>query len=194
MKKEFTKQESYEKLKKLSRVITKIISVLQVIMIVGASICLIASILGFLGFGLGWAEAIYEKYPKMAKWEVDYNADFFDISFTSEKISLETLYNEGLLNKMLLGVAINTTIGILQCALIFVALTLFKPLFKTINNSESPFTYEILNKLKFAFIIVTIIALYNSVFVGIIVALFLACIYFMYMYGVKMQEDEDQTL
>ena len=194
MNKEFTKKESHDKLVKLSSVITTIITVFQILLIVGAAVCAISTILGFLGFGLGWPNAIYEKFRKLASVTIDYKADLFDMDLVKEKITVKELYEANMLNKLALGLAINSFVGAIQCAVIFVALTLLKPLFKTITKSESPFTYEILNKLKFAFVLITIVILFKSVFIGIIVALFLACIYFMYMYGVKMQEDEDMTL
>lgn len=193
MQKEFTKKESKEKLVKLSKGISKAMHVIKIIMIVGMIICAVSAIICLIGYGLKWPERIYELYPNIKDVTIDYGNKFYNITF-KEKVLVGDLYEAGILNKVMLGFSLNCVVGIFQCLILFFVLKLLKPLFDSISNSESPFTYDILRKLKISFVLVTIMVFLESAFLALIVAGILACIYFIYAYGVKMQEDEDMML
>lgn len=193
MQKEFTKKESKEKLVKLSKGISKAMYVIKIIMIVGMIVCAVSAIICLIGYGLKWPERIYELYPNIKDVTIDYGKEFYNITF-KEKVLVGDLYEAGILNKVMLGFSLNCVVGIFQCLILFFVLKLLKPLFDSISNSESPYTYDILKKLKISFVLVTIMVFLESAFLALIVAGILACIYFIYAYGVKMQEDEDMML
>lgn len=193
MQKEFTKKESKEKLVKLSKGISKAMHIIKIIMIVGMIVCAVSAIICLIGYGLKWPERIYELYPNIKDVTIDYGNKFYNITF-KEKVLVGDLYEAGILNKVMLGFSLNCVVGIFQCLILFFVLKLLKPLFDSISNSESPFTYDILRKLKISFVFVTIMVFLESAFLALIVAGILACIYFIYAYGVKMQEDEDMML
>lgn len=193
MQKEFTKKESKEKLVKLSKGISKAMHVIKIIMIVGMIVCAVSAIICLIGYGLKWPERIYELYPNIKDVTIDYGKEFYNITF-KEKVLVGDLYEAGILNKVMLGFSLNCVVGIFQCLILFFVLKLLKPLFDSISNSESPYTYDILKKLKISFVLVTIMVFLESAFLALIVAGILACIYFIYAYGVKMQEDEDMML
>lgn len=192
-KKEFTKKESMAMLVKWSGIITKIIKVLQIVAIVGMSLCLISGVLSVIGYGLGWASSIYEANPKIGKWGISSNSIFDEIVYDG-KYTVEQMYLDGNLDKLMLGFGFYCVVGFINCIVLFVVLVLFKPLFVVMNNSQTPFTYEILRRLKFAFILIFVMLLLNSVVGALITGAILTCVYFIYMYGVKMQEEEDMTL
>lgn len=193
MQKEFTKKESKEKLVKLSKGISKAMHVIKIIMIVGMIVCAVSAIICLIGYGLKWPERICELYPNIKDVTIDYGKEFYNITF-KEKVLVGDLYEAGILNKVMLGFSLNCVVGIFQCLILFFVLKLLKPLFDSISNSESPYTYDILKKLKISFVLVTIMVFLESAFLALIVAGILACIYFIYAYGVKMQEDEDMML
>lgn len=193
MQKEFTKKESKEKLVKLSKGISKAMHVIKILLIIAMIVCAVSAIICLIGYGLKWPERIYELYPNIKDVTIDYGKEFYNITF-KEKVLVGDLYEAGILNKVMSGFSLNCVVGIFQCLILFFVLKLLKPLFDSISNSESPYTYDILKKLKISFVLVTIMVFLESAFLALIVAGILGCIYFIYAYGVKMQEDEDMML
>lgn len=78
---------------------------------------------------------------------------------------------------------------------LFIALTYVRNCFKVIVESENPFTENIVNTLKKAFILVTIFTLISSGVVNAaFLGLFLWCIFTIFQYGQLLQQQADETL
>ena len=71
---------------------------------------------------------------------------------------------------------------------------ILKNVFTTIENSETPFNENVLNKVKIAGILVTILTFAKSLGIAVKVGLSFWCVYCILDYGVELQKNEDETL
>ena len=81
------------------------------------------------------------------------------------------------------------------CLVMGIVFGLLFSIFKTLENGESPFSAQILKKLKTMFIVMTVImGLFISLGAAIIGGLVFWCIYCILDYGCVLQRDVDETL
>ena len=184
-----------EKLQNTAKGIAKALNVFRIIAIIGTSV-LVALTLGLCIAGItNTFTKIYELNPsELGKISINfkqYNLAFINIS---EELTLKTIYESGKLDILAFELALKTLGGAFQTAVIVVIIYFIKPIFDKLSISETPFTLEIKKALKFSFIAITIFAIMESVFVGLIIGGILACVYFMFLYGCELQFNEDTTL
>lgn len=78
---------------------------------------------------------------------------------------------------------------------VLIALSILRKVFVVIYESGTPFSVEVLKKLKKVFIFITIFMfLTTGGIMAIITAMILFCIYNIFSYGVSLQELSDETL
>ncbi|MGM9971202.1 MAG: hypothetical protein ACI35W_02195 [Anaeroplasmataceae bacterium] len=188
--KEMTEKQSKERIVEHSKTVLKVLNVLKVIAIVGCALCFILSVVSFILFGTGALTKLYEAYPKIGNVKVEIDRYFGEL----DNSTIKELYEANLLDKLALAMGIYLCVGGIYCIVFSIIISLFKPLFNSISNSETPFNNEVLKKFKTAFILIFIMVIFESVLVGLIVGAVLMCIYFIFIYGIKMQENEDRTL
>ncbi|MCR5373846.1 MAG: hypothetical protein K6E39_00565 [Lachnospiraceae bacterium] len=82
-----------------------------------------------------------------------------------------------------------------MCCVVAVIFWLVEGIFKKIKESDSPFTEEILKKLRIVFIVISILALLtNGIWSGAIVGLLCWAVYCIIDYGYALQSEVDETL
>ena len=81
-----------------------------------------------------------------------------------------------------------------MCILILLGLRFFDNLFIKLSKAESPFNKEYINDIKKVFIIVGIISICSSLFIGIFISLALVCFYYIYKIGCDLQEENDEMI
>ncbi|MBO4616293.1 MAG: hypothetical protein J5717_02985 [Lachnospiraceae bacterium] len=79
-------------------------------------------------------------------------------------------------------------------AVVLVAITIIRNLFKKIKESDTPFTEEIAKQIKITGIVVSILVLTESLGIAAIVALSFWCFSCIFEYGTELQQHEDETL
>ncbi|MCR5350467.1 MAG: hypothetical protein K6E20_05725 [Acholeplasmatales bacterium] len=187
-----SRETSKENLKKYSSIFYKLLMVIKVFLIVFAVIFIV---LGLTTFMLGVSDKIsdiYRDHPKMFE-NIDFEKDDA-LMFVKNEVTVEEIYLSGDLDKLMYGYAVYYAA---HAAIMVVSVCLchyVQKIFKLISLSESPFDTKLLKPLKILFIILTIFSVIKSGLLGLLVGGILLCMYFMYMYGCKMQEDEDHTL
>lgn len=67
-------------------------------------------------------------------------------------------------------------------------------IFKQFIDSDSPFRPEIVKKLRIPFVLITVLTVKTSLFLGLIIGLSLYCIYLIFEYGCELQKQSDETL
>lgn len=195
--KELTRKETLDKLKKTSKGICKAIDIFRIIFIVGAVLCLVAGIVCIVAGACDWLTTIYEKHPdtlSKAKIDIDFEGMEAFIKDMHGKITLGDLYAEGLLDDLCYGCAIVCGAGMVECLVAYAITFLLKPIFVKLSNDETPFTSEMAKKLKISLIIIAVLVIFQDVLIGLILAAFLACLYFIFLYGCVLQKDDDNTL
>ncbi len=89
----------------------------------------------------------------------------------------------------------NCIAGAITCLVVAVILNMFINIFKSLAQEETPFSENILKRLRNIFIIITVlIAAYLGVGLCIVGALLLWCIYSILEYGVALQTEVDELL
>lgn len=187
--------QNKERLKKTATIITNILKVVKIILIVGASILVLLSITSAILGVTGAFTKLYEQFPEEfsnIKLTLDNNYYMF---VKERNITLGEIYLNGELDLLLYGVAV-TLISSAVSAVIFILLIHFaQKVFILMSKNESPFDKSLLVPFRVLFIILTVIIVFkSSVFFGLLVGGLLLCLYFIYSYGCKMQEDEDMIL
>lgn len=79
-------------------------------------------------------------------------------------------------------------------ALTLTAIIILRNAFVAVEKSDTPFTEDILKKIKIAGIIVTVITLTSSIGTAAIVGLTFWCVYCIFDYGTVLQKESDETL
>ncbi|MCM1126388.1 MAG: hypothetical protein NC429_07935 [Lachnospiraceae bacterium] len=67
-------------------------------------------------------------------------------------------------------------------------------IFKDIKESYSPFQQEIIKNFKVVFVLITLLALYNSLLIGAAIGFSLWCMFWIFEYGCELQRQSDETL
>ena len=177
------------KVKKSCAVIQKVLLVLRILAAVAAAVCLIVGIACAV-----MSKEIDSELPKaVEEGKVSVDIDEFEINGI---INLEVTMNEALEEGRYAFVfASSCAMGVLACALIFIVLSQFNAIFKTIEQSETPFCEEVSAKLKKIFIGIAIFfLLFESLGCAAIMALTFWVIYNLFDYGTALQIEVDETL
>lgn len=188
-----SREESKEKLKKISSSFDKIISVVKIILL----ICIIFSILfAVVVFVLGATDAItklYENHPRLFE-NLDLDTKEESLMFVKSNLTIEEIYANGDLDKLMYGISLKFLSSTLIMVITYIIAHYLQKIFRMLKTNESPFDENLLKPFKVLFIIITILVLIKHVILGILIGGVLACMYFIYAYGCRMQEDEDHTL
>ena len=184
-----------EKLQNTAKGIAKALNVFRIIAIIGSAV-LLALTLGLcvVGFTNTFTK-IYELYPsELGNIRINFNQHSMAFIDISEELTLKTIYESGKLDILAFELALKTFAAFFQMEIIVIIISFIKPIFDKLSISETPFTLEIKKALKFSFIAITIFAIIESVFVGLIIGGILACVYFMFLYGCELQFNEYTAL
>ena len=79
-------------------------------------------------------------------------------------------------------------------AILAVLFNIIRKVFVEIKESDTPFTESIQKRLKITAILVTIMTIFESIGLAVIVALSFWCVYCIFGYGIELQKNEDETL
>ena len=174
-----------ENIKKASHITANILNVIKVILIVGIVLCVVGGIsAACIQTDGGTTISIFGKdvtvhgvvgLDDMGKGGFDFVDDLP-------------------INNPFLRAAINCFAGAVVCGFALASVIILKNVFTTIENSETPFNENVLNKVKIAGILVTILTLAKSLGIAVMVGLSFWCVYCILDYGVELQKNEDETL
>lgn len=184
------KEEKLLKIKKNSKTIKTLIQILLIIFIIGAVGCLV----GICGIAMT-KDLVNESIAQ----GVSNGSATFNVSSTGNgnmfvwNISnLQTLADEGKYNVVL---QILCLIGLVNCIVLYFVFHFFRSIFISIEQSESPFTEDVLKKLKIVFIALTIFVLFSfGLLQAIIAGLIMRGFYYIIDYGCAIQTEVDETL
>ncbi len=173
-------------IKKASGVTAKVLNVVKVILIVGLCMTVVSGIL-VMCFRMGDEGKSIEVFgKKIVIHNIIGPADFSIEAFGPlEMLDIKDPF-------VLAG--LNCFCAAVMIVLAIVVVVLIRNTFAVLHESDTPFKPEILKKLKFTGIIVTIITLTESLGTAAIVALSFWCIYCIFDYGIELQTDADETL
>lgn len=189
-----SKVESKEKLKKVSSGLCKVLRVVKIILIVLSIIAAIEALVFFVLGGTDLITKIYEaNESKLANVKLEYDSDKF-IFINYNYVYLKDLYAKGDLDKLVLGYGVETIGVAINLCVFAVVCHYIRKVFILFRDNENPFDVSMLKPLKIMFILITILIIIKNVIVGLIVGGLLACLYFIYLYGCCMQEEDDHTL
>ena len=93
-----------------------------------------------------------------------------------------------------LNVIANAFCATIVAGVAFVTLNLLSKAFAAIKESDTPFTEEILGKVRIAAILSTILVALSSIGMAVVVGLSFWCVYSIFNYGIELQKNEDETL
>ena len=185
-----------EKVKKSCNTTAKIAKICKIIMIVLAAISMMGSIVCFVyqnqideGMEQITSGNVVDKNGGMIVWDVD-ELEFdgmFDISFSTDELLGNGEY--GLLS------ALYCLVGMIVLVIAAVMFGIIQKIFDTIKKSETPFSDEVLNKLKVLFIVATVfMGITIRIGFGVFTGLICWCIYNIFEYGYVIQKQIDETL
>ncbi len=189
-----TREENKEKIKKVASGFYKALRVIKVLLIIGIVLTIIWSIAFFILGATDAVTTLYEKYPKIFG-DIEITIDKDELMFIKNKtITLEEVYQNNELDKLMYGEGVMALAEATSIVVFYFIAHYTQKVFRLLKDNESPFDESLLKPFKVLFIVLTIIILTRSVFFGILTGGILACMYFIYLYGCSMQEDEDHTL
>lgn len=182
--------EKLTRVKKSCRIGRTACNVLKIICLIGAIGALVGFVMVMVARGQvntdGYSSLIEDEDPEVATWEIS-NDDLRSVGIFAELIPASA---DDLLKIALVSLFSAVTAGL--AALLF---HIFGQVFYAILNGESPFTEDILKKLKIDFILISLILLFSVGLGSAVVAAFLFwCLYNIFDYGCVLQRDADETL
>ena len=175
-----------EKIKRSAGVTAKVLKAVRIILMVGMILAFVGGI-STMAFRIGDDGKTVEVFGKSIT--VHGMVSFGDLSIHRFDI-LEGLNIEDPFT--LAG--LNCFVAAAICAMAMVAVILLERTFKSIETSDTPFRAEILNRIRLAGILVTLITLSASIGVAAIVGLTFWCLYCIFDYGTELQQGADETL
>lgn len=107
------------------------------------------------------------------------------------EFDVDELFEEGMYAK---AMSIMCSTGLCVCIVAFITVSLFKSIFDVLTKGDSPFEEKVIKKLKSTFIFFAIGTMIIELKTGIMVGLFLWCIYGIFQYGGELQRQSDETL
>ncbi|MCR5686353.1 MAG: hypothetical protein K6G81_13230 [Lachnospiraceae bacterium] len=172
-------------IKKVSGITAKVLNVIKVVLIVGLVMCIVGGI------------------SVMCIRSKDGNSiEIFGKTVTVHSgVELGNMQIEGFgfleafdIEDPFVKAGLNCFCAAVLCALALVAVIIIRSAFTEIEKSDTPFKAEIMQKIKIAGILVTIITLADSVGTAAIVGLTFWCVYCIFDYGMELQKSADETL
>ena len=179
-----------EKIKKAAGVTAKVLNVVKVIMIVGMVFCIVGGISAMcirMGDEGKTVEVFGSKiviHNMVSIGDLNGNLHVEGFNF------LDYLHIEDPF--VLFGA--KCFCAAIMILLEIIVVVLIRGTFTAIQESDTPFKPEILKKVKFTGILVTLIVLMHSIGTAAIVALSFWFIYCIFDYGIELQTDADETL
>lgn len=185
------KQEmKLEKVKKSCDTTRKVLTAIRGIMIACVILCVVGAILCQC-----FAKDINTELPKaIADGKATFNATDIELfnGVVNFDIKMQSLIDE---NRYALLFTCYCIAGAVAVAVVIVILSLFIKIFKTILASETPFSEDVLTKLKTVFIVtVVLVALISDLGAALFLGLTFWCIYTVIDYGAVLQMEVDETL
>ncbi len=180
--------EKLETIQKRSRIGAKVLSVLQTLVIVGAVLCLVGGCI-LIGLKDEINPEIRERVEsgQISVYEIRTQEGFLAATFDFDERIAAGDYATAF--------AADCFFGAVMC--IFVCIVLFQLgiIFKSLSSEGTPFSENVMKRLKISFIVVTVAALFASgLGLALVVGLFLWCIYAIFEYGILLQTQVDETL
>ena len=175
-----------ERIQKSAGTTAKILGVIRTILIVGLVLALLG---GFSTafFRLGDDGTTISLFNKTINIH-----NFVDIGDIDAKgFAIVDAFN---IKDPFLYAGVNCFFAALLVALTLTAIIFLRNAFIAVETSDTPFTEEVLKKIKIAGIIVTVITCTASIGVAAIVGLTFWCIYCIFDYGTVLQKESDETL
>jgi len=182
-----------EKVKKSCRIAKNVTRVFLIILLVAVGIMIFASLAC-----VGYKDEINKGATQ--EYGYDFEADFSEASRALEMSSGLLTVRFDTQTDLESGNIAGAVVKVLACAaclclVMGIVFGLLFSIFKTLENGESPFSAQILKKLKTMFIVITVImGLFMGVGLSMISGLVLWCIYCILDYGCVLQRDVDETL
>lgn len=174
-----------EKVKKSCQTAKSVTKVMQIILVVGCILCLVGAAIVFamrdsVNAAIAANEASVSFKNITANGIIGLDVDVADFI-------AEGMYAEVCMIYCIVG-AVYTFF----CSIIF---RMISKVFVIIEQSETPFSDEVVKKLKKAFIVIVVVTgLFVGVGTALLTALFLWCIYCILDYGITLQAEVDETL
>ena len=84
--------------------------------------------------------------------------------------------------------------GVIIMIALFLLLHFLAKVFRVFADSETPFVPELVFGLKRVFIMITVLCVFESIFLAIVVGVSLKCLLEIFKYGCELQIESDETL
>jgi hypothetical protein len=175
-----------ERIKKSAGVTAKVLNVIKTILIVGLVLAFVGGI-SVMCFRIGDEGKSIEVFGK--KIVVHNMVSFGDLSV--ESFDFVNMFD---IEDPFLKAGVNCFFAAFMIVMVLVCVILIRKTFTTIEKSDTPFTPEVLRRIRITGILVTIIVLSASIGIAAVVGLTFWCIYTIFDYGVELQKDADETL
>lgn len=186
--------ENQKQIQKFSNQALKWSKIIKIIGRVAAIITALFTITMFIFLLTGWAEDfVIEHADFFNKIKIDAPSDKEFLAIKSE-VSLIELISMKKFDDLLVYLIGEGSYATVMCILILLGLRFFDNLFIKLSKAESPFNKEYINDIKKVFIIVGIISICSSIFIGIFISLALVCFYYIYKIGCDLQEENDEMI
>ncbi len=182
-------EKRLESLKKKCKIASVVLMVFKVLFGITMGICIVAIIASIVkadDINKEFANGGIEIFEEMEEQNVEFRATFGMLS-----VDIDTLLTSGNAAEL---VAIMLAELFLISLFAFIVVSLFKSIFDVLKTGTSPFDKALIKKLKGAFIAFTICMFVISGGLGVMVGLFLWCIYGIFQYGEVLQRESDETL
>ena len=174
------------KIKKSASVMATVLKVVRVIFTVVAIICLVCGIICFFATGKTEGTVMYDNGQVRILLPVS-EADYV------EGNGFDFINSLGIEDVALWG-GLNCLAATVLLAVLAVLFNIIRKVFVEIKESDTPFTESIQKRLKITAILVTIMTIFESIGLAVIVALSFWCVYCIFGYGIELQKNEDETL
>lgn len=190
-----TENEKLQKIKKASGVTAKVLKVFEWILIVSAAIT--ALVIVYMMFN---KDAIRESFAQqltvkgadglVIDRELSFNTRVVIGSFSMDNPLVKVF---DFTDYFVIAVS-DAILAILMLAFAFFVIYEIRSIFVYLKENDTPFVPGILKKIKVIGIIVSILALFESLGSGAIAALVFWCVYAIFDYGIILQKNQDETL
>lgn len=175
-----------ENVRKSCKTTRKVIQVIAGIVLVGMILCLVGAVI--------CAAANSQIKQHFAEVPEDLNNVTFSVTVGDADMThlARNIFNKGEYGLFFAGMCL---FGGVMTGLVYCVLRMVRGIFDEILSSDSPFSARVLRRMKFCFCFVTIVVLLSSgLDDGVIIGLFLWCIYTMLQYAAVLQQQADETL
>lgn len=180
-----------EQVKKSCHITNNVVKVIKIILTVGALLALIGA--GVLGMYRNRIDAGIAEAIAADKAEFFTNGEFGDFGLITIDLDVQELVDQG---QYALVMICYCAYAAVMCGLVCIIFSIIGKVFAIIETSNTPFSTEVLGKLRKSFIALVIWCLLISDSLGAtaIFAMALWCIYCILDYGTTLQTEVDETL